>query len=469
MAEHKRTSKKKQDESDRTHRAGQKESQPYSEKSHLWGQATLSIGETPFSPRIDKHAELIAMATSDEAKTNLILNLQQTYGNKYVQGLLNSKVLQAKLAVSNPDDVYEQEADRVADMVTRRIASETQRQPEQEEEEIKAQRQDEEGEEEEEEEIQTQRQEEEGEEEEEEEEEEIQAQRQTEEEDEEEEPAQTKAELETQRQELLEEGLQAQTAESHATTASDNLESSISSAIGGGKPLPEDVKKPMEQAFRADFSGVRVHTDSEADKLNRQLSAKAFTTGKDIFFRESEYSPASESGRKLIAHELTHVVQQTTGAKLLPEEQETGELTHEGIAEGTVQRKTKDIHIDKRLYAKYTKRVNVQLDELIALINGYNSFSIKDTNYDLHLAQLRAIQQKSWYIERMVEDWKGFLNKRGTWRSLGGPFRLHYAWLVRNLRKLAGYYLQKDRYKGTVTKEIEKVEKQKERGLEINA
>jgi Domain of unknown function (DUF4157) len=66
----------------------------------------------------------------------------------------------------------------------------------------------------------------------------------------------------------------------------------------------------MEPRFGADFSGVRVHTDAGADGLNRSLSAKAFTTGRDIYFRQGEYNPGSSSGRSLLAHELTHVVQQ---------------------------------------------------------------------------------------------------------------------------------------------------------------
>jgi hypothetical protein len=66
----------------------------------------------------------------------------------------------------------------------------------------------------------------------------------------------------------------------------------------------------MESAFGADFGGVRVHTDAQADGLNRLLNARAFTTGHDIFFRRGEYSPGSSTGRELLAHELTHVVQQ---------------------------------------------------------------------------------------------------------------------------------------------------------------
>ena len=60
----------------------------------------------------------------------------------------------------------------------------------------------------------------------------------------------------------------------------------------------------------SDFSSVRIHTGQESDSLNRSLSARAFTTGSDIFFRSGEYNPGSTQGQQLLAHELTHVVQQ---------------------------------------------------------------------------------------------------------------------------------------------------------------
>jgi hypothetical protein len=66
----------------------------------------------------------------------------------------------------------------------------------------------------------------------------------------------------------------------------------------------------MGQAFGADFAGVRVHAGGPADGLNRALSARAFTIGNDIFLREGAYNPGTSGGRELLAHELTHVVQQ---------------------------------------------------------------------------------------------------------------------------------------------------------------
>ncbi len=92
--------------------------------------------------------------------------------------------------------------------------------------------------------------------------------------------------------------------------ASTNLESAINRARGGGQPLDVGLQQSMGQGMGADFSGVRVHTDATSDQLNQSIQAKAFTTGQDVFFRQGAYEPGSRGGQELIAHELTHVVQQ---------------------------------------------------------------------------------------------------------------------------------------------------------------
>ncbi len=94
------------------------------------------------------------------------------------------------------------------------------------------------------------------------------------------------------------------------TTASGNISSSIDNASGKGSSLPKKSLGEMNSSFGANFSRVRVHTDSEAETMNEQLKAKAFTHGKDIFFAKDNYDPDSSEGKKLLAHELTHVVQQ---------------------------------------------------------------------------------------------------------------------------------------------------------------
>ena len=91
------------------------------------------------------------------------------------------------------------------------------------------------------------------------------------------------------------------------------VEAAIQRKRRGGQALDSTVQVQMESAFGTDFGGVRVHADGEADGLNRALSARAFTTGQDIFFRQGEYAPGSSRGKELLAHELTHVVQQRDG------------------------------------------------------------------------------------------------------------------------------------------------------------
>ncbi len=91
------------------------------------------------------------------------------------------------------------------------------------------------------------------------------------------------------------------------------VESAIQRARGGGQPLEDALKEQMSTSLGHDFSEVRVHSGPGADELNRQLSARAFTIGSDIFFTRGAYDPDSISGRELIAHELIHVVQQRNG------------------------------------------------------------------------------------------------------------------------------------------------------------
>jgi hypothetical protein len=89
-----------------------------------------------------------------------------------------------------------------------------------------------------------------------------------------------------------------------------HVEAGINAARGGGQPLPNGVRAQMEGALGADFSGVRVHSDSRANALNQAVQARAFTTGHDVFFGRGEYQPGSSEGRRVLAHELVHVVQQ---------------------------------------------------------------------------------------------------------------------------------------------------------------
>ena len=89
-----------------------------------------------------------------------------------------------------------------------------------------------------------------------------------------------------------------------------DIEGQIQAQKGSGSPLPGDLQGFMGSRFGADFSQVRVHTDSQAAQLNRALSAQAFTHGSDIYMGEGRFDPGSSAGKHLLAHELTHTIQQ---------------------------------------------------------------------------------------------------------------------------------------------------------------
>ncbi|MEM9543286.1 MAG: DUF4157 domain-containing protein [Cyanobacteria bacterium P01_E01_bin.42] len=103
-------------------------------------------------------------------------------------------------------------------------------------------------------------------------------------------------------------------AKGQATNATADFESSLSRGQGGGSPLGNETQDFMESRFGTDFGGVRVHTDSNAVQMNKDIGAQAFTHGQDIYFNSGKYNPGSSSGKELLAHELTHTVQQSGGS-----------------------------------------------------------------------------------------------------------------------------------------------------------
>ncbi len=146
----------------------------------------------------------------------------------------------------------------------------------------------------------------------------------------------------------------------------------IDAARGSGQALPEGVRATMEPLFGADFRGVRVHADARAAVLNRALEARAFTTGRDVFFGHGQYQPASRHGIELLAHELTHVVQQQAAApatgtvmRALYEEVGAGGLVAPDLYQtesfdynvgGTIQKRERPSRVSTRLWnAKGTK------------------------------------------------------------------------------------------------------------------
>jgi hypothetical protein len=89
------------------------------------------------------------------------------------------------------------------------------------------------------------------------------------------------------------------------------LQSQIQSLKGGGQPLPGSERAFFEPRFGADFSNVRIHNDSRAAKVAQSINARAFTLGRDVVFGAGQYSPGTTNDKRLLAHELVHIIQQT--------------------------------------------------------------------------------------------------------------------------------------------------------------
>jgi len=104
--------------------------------------------------------------------------------------------------------------------------------------------------------------------------------------------------------------MQRKEANGSAVGTGNELENYVGDLSGSGQRLPDDVRNYYEPRFGYDFSNVKVHTDSAAANSAQSVQALAYTSGQNIVFNQGQYSPGSESGKKLLAHELTHVVQQ---------------------------------------------------------------------------------------------------------------------------------------------------------------
>jgi len=210
----------------------------------------------------------------------------QRLGNQALQHLLRAHALQPKLTVSRPDDVYEQEAERVADEVMRMPeptagtpncsaangAARVQRRCSSCAEELAHDPGQEEP-------IAT-------------------------------EPLRLGATL--QREMSPDDGtlVRRKPDQDAEPQVGPQIEADINALAGRGRPLPEAIRSFMEPRFDADFSAVRVHTDARAGELARGVSAQAFAVGRDIVFGAGHYAPETAGGRRLLAHELVHVVQQ---------------------------------------------------------------------------------------------------------------------------------------------------------------
>lgn len=134
-----------------------------------------------------------------------------------------------------------------------------------------------------------------------------------------------------------EERLQTDSISSDSSMPGSGLEERLTSSKGKGFSIPTSTREQMERAFGADFSDVHLHNDSGASEMSNELGAHAFTFGSNIYFNSGKYDANSQEGNRLLAHELTHVVQQRGNSHQQGKGTEAGGETHHKTDDAQVQ------------------------------------------------------------------------------------------------------------------------------------
>jgi len=317
-----------------------------------------------------------------------ILQLQRAIGNQATGRLLSAApTIQAKMEVGPVNDVHEQEADRVAREVVRRTSSpqavqengttEMQRQPlaaqisgvqRAEEDELEMKREPIQRAEEDELEMKRepiQRAEED----------ELEMKRETVQRAEGDELEMKREPIQRAEEDELEMKREVDPSYRDGGALDGGIEHSIRRAKGGGQSLEPGLQRQMESGFGASFGGVRIHRDAMADKLTRSVQAKAFTAGKDIFFKRGEYNPGSSAGKELLAHELTHTVQQGAAG---------------------VKQKSRGDSVQRAL-TKRAKRAFAKAEEVDGRWSEFRGYTDKfmPTNDQDELSKLRSLRKRA--------------------------------------------------------------------------
>jgi phage antirepressor YoqD-like protein len=160
----------------------------------------------------------------------------------------------------------------------------------------------------------------------------------------------------------------------------------------------------MQKRFGSDFSGVRVHADSDAVQMNRELNAEAFTHGRDIYFGAGRYSPETSSGKKLLAHELTHVVQQGNG--------------RQRRGRGFIYRKTKgeETATKARNWLELEAKLKKEVDVLKVAIRDIKKGKVVEYNRKAGLKRLgntgKLLGIKGKELKSLNTDWNWLVDNR---------------------------------------------------------
>ena len=213
-----------------------------------------------------------------------------------------------------------------------------------------------------------------------------------------------------------EEAVQRKTDGNTEGAASPDLLSRLNASKGGGQPLPADTRTSMESAMGADFSNVRVHTGSEAVQMSQGINAQAFTHGSDVYFNSGKYNPSDTEGTRLLAHELTHTVQQRG----------VNSLQKASISNEIIQRKgfESTINICHRVLKTRTFNISNGGVRVALQIYSPNTEIVDCQNHDFYLSLTRPTSW--WRSDQTISTCKVSTGKDSTIQIGGLPSGDYY-------------------------------------------
>jgi hypothetical protein len=233
-------------------------------------------------------------------------------------------------------------------------------------------------------------------------------------------PIQRKADLTEDKEKNNEETQQSITTAGGPPTALNTLQNLISELGGAGKPLPRPVKNFFERRFGTDFAQVRIHSNSKAAEVAGAVNARAFTLSRDVVFGAGQYQPNSANGQHLLAHELAHVVQQTGAVDPTPGRMKTSKEASDPSNIDNIRHERTGARLQRGQEAGYDPAQIMQIHEFeiqrqVAGQSGLEKLREMLDKFDIPESQVINLlpnltpQEKmvvitdAWYKKRMVE------------------------------------------------------------------
>lgn len=183
--------------------------------------------------------------------------------------------------------------------------------------------------------------------------------------------------------------------------ASEDLTKTLSSSVGKGQHLPDAVSKEIGSSMGANFSNVRIHTDQSAVQMNEELGAHAFAHGSDIYFNQGNYNLGTSDGKRLLTHELVHVVQQNATVKSI---MRFGSEEHRQIGDTTSSGNTLVTSFGQISFGEMIALGDyfANVEEIARLAESWGQFGEDQIRYALHL--VNPSQRPNPHVRQSVID-----------------------------------------------------------------